>query len=134
MKLLLDTHILLWALSDDARLSGKARQLIENPDNSIYYSIISLWEVQLKKMAHPESMPIDAMELKEYCGQAGFQCLPVNEAHIFALSGLKRDEHALPHKDPFDRLLICQALTENMMFLTHDSLIPQYNVPCIFPV
>ena len=60
MNILLDTHILLWALSNDDRLPGKARELIENTENRIYYSLISLWEVELKHLAHPDAMPVCA--------------------------------------------------------------------------
>lgn len=134
MKILLDTHILLWTLSDDARLSDKARKLIENEENDIYYSIVSLWEVEIKHLLHPDVMTISAEELTKYCEQSGFQELLIREKHIFALAGLKREEGTPPHKDPFDRMLICQADTENMIFVTHDSLIPGYNEPCIVAV
>lgn len=134
MKLLLDTHILLWAISNDARLPEKARKLIEDEKNEIYYSVISLWEVEIKHLAHPDAMPVAAGELAGFCEESGFQRIWVKEKHIFALNGLKREKNVLPHKDPFDRMLICQASTENMMFITHDSLIPGYNEPCILAV
>lgn len=134
MKILLDTHILLWALSNDTRLPEKARKLIENVENEIYYSIISLWEVEIKRLAHPSAMPVSAEELTEYCRQSGFDMVLIREKHIFALAGLVREKDAPPHKDPFDRMLICQASAENMIFVTHDSLIPGYNEPCILSV
>lgn len=134
MKILLDTHILLWAISNDIKLPEKARKLIENEENEIYYSIVSLWEVELKRLAHPTAMPVSAEELTEYCEQSGFQRILIREKHVYALAGLKRDENAPSHKDPFDRMLICQASTENMMLVTHDSLIPGYNEPCILAV
>ncbi len=134
MNILLDTHILLWALSNDNRLPGKARELIENTENRIYYSLISLWEVELKRLAHLDAMPVSAKELSEYCRQSGYQKLSVKENHIFALANLKRKESALPHKDPFDRMLVCQASVENMVFMTHDSLISGYDDPCILAV
>lgn len=134
MKILLDTHILLWAISNDIKLPEKARKLIENEENEIYYSIVSLWEVELKRLAHSTAMPVSAEELTEYCEQSGFQRILIREKHVYALAGLKRDENALSHKDPFDRMLICQASTENMMLVTHDSLIPGYNEPCILAV
>ena len=134
MNILLDTHILLWALSNDGRLSKKARELIENTENRIFYSLVSLWEVELKRLAHPDAMPICAKELSQYCEQSGYQKLSIKESHIFAMSTLKRKENALPHKDPFDRMLICQASVEHMMFITHDSLIPDYDEPCILAV
>ena len=134
MKILLDTHILLWAISNDERLSEKARKLIENADNEIFYSIISLWEVELKRIAHPDVMPVSAQQVADYCQQSGFQSLMLKEKHIYTLTGLKREEIAPPHKDPFDRILICQASTENMMFVTHDSLMLGYNEPCVLVV
>ncbi|MBR5509879.1 MAG: type II toxin-antitoxin system VapC family toxin [Lachnospiraceae bacterium] len=134
MNILLDTHILLWTLSNDPRLPEKARKLIEDDRNEIYYSIVSLWEVQIKHLAHPDAMPVSAETLKEYCEQSGFQKILVRDRHIFALADLKRKKDAPPHKDPFDRMLICQASVENMIFITHDSLIPGYDEPCIFGV
>lgn len=134
MKILLDTHILLWAISNDVRLPDKARKLIENEENEIYYSIVSLWEVEIKHLAHPGAMPVSAEELAEYCEQSGFQRILIREKHVFALAGLQREESAPPHKDPFDRMLICQAATNNMMFVTHDSLMSGYSEPCILVV
>ena len=134
MKILLDTHILLWAISNSPLLNSKAREIILNPENEIYYSVISTWEVQLKHIAHPEAMSLDGESFSKYCKQSGFIHLPLKEKHIFALPKLSRQPEAAPHKDPFDRILICQASEENMLFVTHDSLIPDYNVPCIIQV
>lgn len=126
--------ILLWAISNDERLSKKAKKLIDNADNEIFYSIISLWEVELKRIAHTDVMPVSAQQIAGYCQQSGFQRLVLKEKHIYTLAGLKREETAPPHKDSFDRILICQASTENMMFVTHDSLMLGYNEPCILVV
>ena len=134
MKILLDTHILLWTISNDTKLPEKAKKLIIKEENEIYYSIVSLWEVEIKRLAHPDAMSISARELAEYCKQSGFQVLPVRETHIFAMKELKRDKGAPPHKDPFDRMLICQASVENMIFITHDSLIANYIDQCILTV
>lgn len=134
MKLLLDTHILLWALSDDMQLPSKARKLLESEKNEIYYSLVSLWEIQIKCLAHPGQIDFTAEQVAEYCLESGFHRLPVSEEHIFCLRNLKRPESAPPHKDPFDKLLICQAMTENMLFVTHDRLIPDYNELCIYSV
>ena len=134
MKILLDTHILLWALSNDTRLSVKARKLIESEENEIFYSIISLWEVEIKHLLHPDVLTVSAEELAEYCGQSGFQTVMIREKHIDPLAGLKWEEDAPQHKDPFDRLLICQASVENMLFVTHDSLILGYDEPCVLVV
>lgn len=134
MKILLDTHILLWALSNDMRLPEKAKKLIENAENEIYYSLISLWEVEIKHQAHPDAMTVSSKEIAEYCRQSGYQKMSIKEIHVFALTKLKREEGAPPHKDPFDRMLICQASVENMIFITHDSLIPSYTELCILAV
>lgn len=134
MKLLLDTHILLWTLADDVRLSEKARKLFENEENDLYYSIASIWEIQMKCLAHPGQMDFTAEQVSHYCKESGFYKLPVNEAHIFYLKELKHIENAPPHKDPFDRIMVCQAAVENMLFVTHDHLIAGYNEPCIYAV
>lgn len=131
MKLLIDTHILLWALLDDDRLPQKARELLTHTENDVYYSIISLWEIELKHLLHPTQMPINAQAIDAYAQKAGFQSFPLHDRHIFALSSLYRPDTAKPHKDPFDCLLICQAKCENMIFLTHDTLLADYNEPCV---
>jgi len=131
MRILLDTHILLWALSNDEKLPEKAKELIKNEENEIYYSVISLWEVEIKHLAHPDIMPVSAEEIADYCEQSGYKRVIIKEIHVFAMKELKREKNAQPHKDPFDRMLICQADVENMVFITHDSLISCYNKPCI---
>ena len=134
MKILLDTHVLLWALTDDPKLSNKARELIEMPENDIYYSILSLWEIKLKHMLHSDLMPVGPEEVSQYCQASGILELNIRKEHIFRLSELKRPEGLPSHKDPFDRLLICQAASENMLFLTHDSRILEYDEPCILGI
>ena len=77
-------------------------------------------------------MPIDAAMVEDSCEGAGFTLLPILVPHVLALSTLHRNENAKSHKDPFDRLLIAQAKTSDMVLLTHDELLPDYNEPCIF--
>ena len=134
MKVLLDTHILLWALSGDVKLPVKARKIIENPDTEIFYSIISTWEVELKHLTHPDRLKIDGESLSKYCVQSGFQKVPVYEEHIFQLKNLQRSERTPQHHDPFDRILICQAMTEDLIFVTHDARIAEYDEPYVFRV
>ncbi len=131
MNLLLDTHILIWALNDDLRLSEKARKMILNPRNVVYYSSVSVWEVSIKHTLHPESVSFGAKELTTYCKEAGFSSLELREEHVFALETLARPDDAPKHNDPFGRALVAQAKMENMTFLTHDSLIPYYKENCI---
>ena len=134
MKLLLDTHILLWTLADDPRLSEKAREWIENADAEIYYSVISPCETEIKYSVHPEMIRISGNELTRYCDEAGFHCLPVASRHVRVLSSLKRRENAQEHKDPFDRMMISQAKADGMLFLTHDRLLSGYDEACIVMV
>ena len=131
MKLLLDTHILLWALTDDPRLSSTARALIFDSGNIICYSSASLWEISIKHGLHPESVPFTAKEVDGYCRSAGYIQIPVSASHVFALETLERAEDAPKHNAPFDRIMLSQAKAENMRFMTHDHLIPYYNEPCV---
>ena len=134
MNLLLDTHIAVWALNDDPALSEKARELILDPDNTIYYSTISVWEVLLKHSRHPENIPFTEKDFSEACREAGFVPLALSDKHILAVSSLSWPANLKEHNDPFDRLLLAQAKVENLSFLTHDELIPGYNEKSIIPV
>lgn len=127
MKILLDTHILIWALNGSPKLPQKAAEIILDPKNQIYISVVSLWEIEMKRLTKPEQLPITAKLIADFSGQAGFKTLPLKEDCIFQLENLSRPETEPPHKDPFDRMLICQAITEDMIFLTHDSLIKGYS-------
>ena len=134
MNLLLDTHIAIWALNDDPALSDKARDLILDPDNTIYYSSVSIWEVLLKHNRRPDNIPFNETDFSEGCREAGFIPLSLSDKHILAVHTLSRPENAKEHNDPFDRLLLAQAKVENLSFITHDSLIPAYGEKCIIPV
>ena len=135
MRFLLDTHILLWTHLDDSNLSPKAREIILNPQNEIYYSAISIWETQIKHMKHPMEFTITGELLDTLCVKAGLKCLNVYPEHSYILQTLSYSSDApREHKDPFDRMLICQAKAEKLFFLTHDELIPYYNEPCVISV
>ena len=134
MNLLLDTHILIWALNEDRHLSGKARDMILDANNVIYYSTVSIWEVSIKHALHPDNVTFTGKELSQFCREAGFLPLEVRDKHVFALETITRADDAPPHHDPFDRMLVAQAKAENMTFLTHDSLIPYYEEKCILSV
>lgn len=131
MDILLDTHIILWAIAEDNRLPHKAYDLITSKKNRVYYSIASVWEVAIKHMAHPEKMGISGEDFSEYCQESGYIRLNIRESHIFTLKELCRPENAPKHNDPFDRIMISQAKVESMKFVTHDSLLPYYGEPCI---
>lgn len=127
MKILLDTHMVIWALINSPKLPQKAKGLLLQPENDIYFSVISLWEIEIKRLIKTDSLPITAQEISDYCKQAGFQLISLQENSIYKLQDLFRPETEPAHKDPFDRILICQAISNNMKFLTHDSLIKGYN-------
>lgn len=131
MRLLLDTHIILWAMNGNNELTEIARDLISDPSNAVFYSIASVWEVTIKHIAHPDKMLITGEKFSENCKKMGFVQLPIREEHILLLEKLRRSENSKPHNDPFDRLLICQAKSEGLKFMTHDSLIPDYNEECV---
>ena len=134
MRILLDTHIILWAMNGNNELSEIARDLISDPSNDVFYSIASVWEVTIKHIAHPDKMLITGTQFSENCKKMGFAKLPIREEHIMLLDQLRRSENSKPHNDPFDRLLICQAKAEGLRFMTHDSLIPDYNEECVLSV
>lgn len=131
---LVDTHILLWLFNDDARLSPKARNIVLNASNEMYYSIISVWEVALKHMKHPEEMNTSGAQFLHYCEQAGFKKLPVDERHVLALENLTRQDGSPPHKDPFDKIMLAQAKVDSMLFMTHDRQFAYYNEPWVVMV
>ncbi len=135
MRILLDTHILAWIHTNDKRLSDKARNLIEDKNNTVYYSPVSIWESEIKCLVRPDDFPFSSNRLDELCRVSDMIFMPLKSEHIFLLKTLHYSENAKkPHKDPFDRMLICQAKSENMKFLTHDGLIPFYEEECIIPV
>lgn len=134
MNLLLDTHILIWALNEDSRLPEKAREMILDKDNAIFYSSVSIWEISIKHTNHPDNVGFSGKELAQFCQEAGFLPVEMRDRHVFALETITRAEEAPPHHDPFDRMLIAQAKAENMSFVTHDSLLPYYEEKCIIPV
>ena len=135
MNLLLDTHIALWAIGDNPKLSDKAKHLIMDPDNTIYYSAISTWEVMMKHNAPNSNLSITAQEFISYCEEAGFFPLNMANKHIVTASQLNTAEaDSYNHKDPFDRLLLAQAKSENFSFLTHDAKFDYYNEKCVIKV
>ncbi len=131
MKILLDTHIVLWAITDNEKIPHNFIKIINNPENDIYYSLVSVWEIAIKHYIKPELMPISEEQFVDSCFMSGFKQLTVNTNHIFNIKNLKRDSNAPKHNDPFDRLLISQAITDNFLFLTHDALLSYYNESCI---
>lgn len=134
MKLLLDTHIILWALNDNPKLSDLAKNLILNEENDIYYSAASIWETTIKYMAKPDKIRISGSKLSELCKEMGYFMLPITDDHVKALETLVYDNPHQEHNDPFDRIMIAQAKADKLTFVTHDSKMPFYNESCVMPV
>ena len=134
MKLLLDTHIILWALNDNPKLSSQARNLILDAENDIYYSSASVWETTIKYMAKPEKICISGSKLSDLCRKMGYMMLPIADHHIKMLETLVYHNKSQSHNDPFDRIMIAQAKADGLKFVTHDSKIPFYEENCIVSV
>lgn len=130
MNILLDTHIAIWALIDSPKLTRKARDLIIDPDNTIYYSVVSVWEVMLKHAVHPESIDLTAEVFSAACNEAGFVSLELKEKHVLEAETVNAPQVA-DHKDPFDRMLLAQAKAEKMSLLTNDRILPLYGEKCV---
>lgn len=124
MKLLLDTHLLLWAAGEPKRLSKQARTLIDNPGNELLFSAASLWEVAIKRGLGREDFKVDARLLRRGLLDNGYSELPIISDHVVATESLP-----LIHKDPFDTVLVAQATVEGVTLLTTDSLVAQYPGP-----
>lgn len=123
MRLLLDTHIALWATFDDERLSQKARELIVHPKNEIWVSAVSVWEIAIKSSLGKLPVAMSAAQAEAVFRLSGYQLLPVEARHVVMVETLPT---FADHKDPFDRMLVSQALSEAMVLLTADARLPQY--------
>jgi PIN domain nuclease of toxin-antitoxin system len=123
VRLLLDTHLLLWAAASSKRLPREARELLEDDDNEVYYSAASIWEIAIKSSLRRKDFRIDLARLLATMPEMGLVELPITAVHA---AGVTR----LPpiHRDPFDRLLIAQSLVEPLTLLTNDALLDRYRV------
>lgn len=125
MRMLLDTHIALWAVTDDPKLPQTARDMIANRANEITVSVASLWEIAIKyPLANrgKGEMPVSAARARSIFQRAGFRVLGITADHVIAVESLP-----LLHADPFDRLIVAQALTEPMRLLTRDRAVAAYS-------
>lgn len=121
MKLLLDTQLLLWAAYAPNRLSSTARRLIEDRDNELAFSPASVWEVVIKRALGRPDFRIDPRRLRRGLMENGYTELPITSDHALALDVLPPH-----HKDPFDRILVAQALAEGLPFVTADGRLTTY--------
>ncbi|MCA3160340.1 MAG: type II toxin-antitoxin system VapC family toxin [Burkholderiales bacterium] len=122
MNLLLDTHVALWAITDSPKLTLKARELIASPRTTVWISVASVWEIAIKHALGRGDMPVSGQEAGRYFRESGYRFLPIETEHAFAVQDL-----ALHHHDPFDRLLVAQALIEPMRLMTHDPMVARYS-------
>ena len=124
MKLLLDTQILLWAAGQPERLSAAAHRQLDSPNNELLFSAASLLEIAIKNSLGREDFRVEPRLLRRGLLDNGYTELPVTSQHAVSIDGLPE-----LHKDPFDRLLLAQALTEGITLLTADAQLARYRGP-----
>lgn len=124
MKLLLDTQLLLWSASQPEKLSRGARKIMQDPDNELLFSAASLWEVAIKSSMGREDFRVEPRVLRRGLLDNGYIELPITSQHAVGIDSLPQ-----LHKDPFDRLLMSQAITEGITLLTTDAQLATYPGP-----
>lgn len=122
MNLLLDTHVALWAITDSTKLPLKAKELIASPKTNVWISAASIWEIAIKHSLGRGDMPISGQDALRYFSESGYRQLPIEAEHAVAVEGLPAH-----HSDPFDRILVAQALVEPMRLMTHDAMVALYS-------
>jgi PIN domain nuclease of toxin-antitoxin system len=126
VRLLLDTHLLLWAAGPSPLLSSRARRLIEDPDNELMASAASLWEIAVKSALRRPDFPVNASLFRRNLLNNGYEELAVTGEHAVAVANLPP-----LHRDPFDRMLVAQSMVEGITLLTSDPLVAQYPAPVL---
>lgn len=124
MKLLLDTHLLLWAAGEPDRLSAAARRLLNDANNELFFSAASLWEVVIKSKLGRSDFQADARILRRSLIDNSYGEMPILSSHVVAIDGLPPI-----HKDPFDRILIAQATVEGIALISADPIVMEYPGP-----
>jgi PIN domain nuclease of toxin-antitoxin system len=124
VKYLLDTHLLIWAVTEDKKLSADTAALIDDMENTLVFSVLSLWEIALKRGLDRRDFLYDARVVRQSLLNNGHEELSILSQHVVAV-----DELPPIHKDPFDRLLVAQATVEGIVLLTADATVAQYPGP-----
>ena len=128
MKLLLDTHVFLWLRNAPEKIPPHIMTLYEDIQSDVFLSMASIWEIQIKNQLGKLALDIPLNELiDQQCLKNGLQILPIETTHIYALKNLPAH-----HNDPFDRLILTQAQTENLTLISADSVFKHYDVECIW--
>jgi len=121
VRLLLDTHILLWWFADDHKLAKNARATIANPDNEVFISSATLWEIAIKAALGRLEVELD--DLEDAIARNGFRSLPISFRHALTAGRLPAI-----HRDPFDRMLVAQASVEELRLMSHDRVFERYGL------
>ena len=124
MKLLLDTHVLIWALEASEKLPEHIVEMICDENNVVYVSAASLWEIAIKHKKNPEKMPFSSSQIRDYCQRAGYLFLSISVDSTSTFDGIIFENN----NDPFDQMLISQSITNNMKFITHDEKIKRFGI------
>jgi PIN domain nuclease of toxin-antitoxin system len=126
MRLLLDTHALLWLLAGSPRLESDAAELVTDPANDVFVSSVSLWEITVKRRIG--KIEADLAQIIDGCRQSGLQSLAITNAHLLQLADLPLFDD---HRDPFDHLLVAQAMAEGLAVVSDDRNFPRYPITLI---
>lgn len=124
MKFLFDTHVAIWILFDDPRLSQEARGILSDPGSEFLFSVCSIWEIAIKRGLNAPGFQHNPREIRQYLLRNGCEELTIQSKHVVEVDSLPPI-----HRDPFDRILIAQAMVEGITLLTNDSRIAQYPGP-----
>ena len=123
MRLILDTNVALWTITDSPKLSKPVRALMLDPDNEVAVSVVSTWEIAIKRARRGErKMPVTAPEAEASFEKSGYALLSINARHAAAVETLPEI-----HLDPFDRSLVAQAITETLRIVTTDKILARYD-------
>lgn len=127
MNFLVDTHAVIWFITDNLKLPVKAKKIIEDKKNTCYVSIASYWEIGIKHSLGRLDLSADLGEIFQIVEDTGFEILPITPKHILTNSGLEYH-----HQDPFDRIIISQAITEKLSIISKDGHFEKYKVTVVW--